>query len=135
MAASAACSNPHVLAHTLRFSARSFLALRKNHQFLEVLISYLFCSRNHKKTDQSGVLGNEISKAIFRQEVLGDQQRRVCSKKSVQQGRSPFCARSVLALREHGKRVRTPLAAFFNRPERILKVAPSPLMKRHGAVE
>ena len=38
-----------------------------------------------------------ISKAIFRQEVLGDQQRRVDSKKSVQQGHSPFCARSVLA--------------------------------------
>ncbi len=63
-------------------------------------------------------------KAIFRQEDLGDQQRRGCSKKSVQsrpevsrrEGRSPFCARSVRALREHGKRARTPLAAFFNRP-------------------
>ncbi len=40
------------------------------------------------------------------------------SKKSVQQGRSPFCARSVLVLREHGKRARTPLAAFFNVPKR-----------------
>ncbi len=59
----------------------------------------------------------KISTAIFRQEALGDQQQRVCSKKSVQQGRSPFCARSVLALREHGKRARTPLAAFFNRPK------------------
>ncbi len=66
----------------------------------------------------------KISTAIFRQEALGDQQRRVCSKKSVQscpetfqrEGRSSFCARSVLAVREHGKRARTPLAAFFNRP-------------------
>ena len=57
-----------------------------------------------------------ISKAIFRHETLGDQQRRVCSKKSVQQGHSHFCARSVLVLREHGKMARTRLAAFFNRP-------------------
>ena len=41
---------------------------------------------------------------------------RVGSKKSVQQGRSHFDARSVLVIREHGKRARTPLAAFFNRP-------------------
>ncbi len=47
------------------------------------------------------------------------------SKKSVQsgpeatrrKGRSHFFARSVLALREHGKMVRTPLAAFFNIPQ------------------
>ena len=39
-----------------------------------------------------------------------------CSKKSVQQGRSHFDARSVLIVREHGKRARTPLAAFFNIP-------------------
>jgi len=39
MAASAACSNPHVFAHTLRFSARSFLALTKNAWFLEVPLS------------------------------------------------------------------------------------------------
>ena len=38
------------------------------------------------------------------------------SKKSVQQGRSPFGERSVLTVREHGKRARTPLAAFFNIP-------------------
>ncbi len=36
MAASAACSHPHVFAHTLRFSARGFLALTKNAWFLEV---------------------------------------------------------------------------------------------------
>ena len=59
----------------------------------------------------------KISKAIFRQEALGDQQRRVGSKKSIQQGRSHFCARSILALCEHGKMARTPLAGFFNRPE------------------
>ncbi len=58
----------------------------------------------------------KTSKAIFHQEALSDQQRRVSSKKSVQQGRSHCYARSVLVLREHGKMVRTPLAAFFNRP-------------------
>jgi hypothetical protein len=42
--------------------------------------------------------------------------QREWSKKSVQQGRSPFGARSVLPVREHGKRARTPLAAFFNIP-------------------
>jgi hypothetical protein len=41
---------------------------------------------------------------------------RECSKKSVQQGRSPFDARSVHGVREHGKMARTPLAAFFNIP-------------------
>ena len=41
---------------------------------------------------------------------------RECSKKSVQQGRSPFDARSVHGVREHGKKARTPLAAFFNIP-------------------
>jgi hypothetical protein len=44
------------------------------------------------------------------------QQLRECSKKSVQQGRSLFDARSVLSVREYGKRARTPLAAFFNIP-------------------
>ncbi len=49
---------------------------------------------------------------------------RECSKKhalslsegSIQQGRSHFDARSVLSVREHGKRGRMPLAAFFNIP-------------------
>ncbi len=41
---------------------------------------------------------------------------RECSKKFVQQGRSRFDERSVLIVREHGKRARTPLAAFFNIP-------------------
>jgi len=40
MAASAACSNPHVFAHTLRFSARGFLALTKNAWFLEAPLRY-----------------------------------------------------------------------------------------------
>jgi len=35
---------------------------------------------------------------------------------SVQQDRSPLDARNVHAVREHGKRARTPLAAFFNIP-------------------
>ncbi len=39
-----------------------------------------------------------------------------CSKKSIQQGRSHFGARSVQRVREHGKMVRTPLVAFFNIP-------------------
>jgi len=51
---------------------------------------------------------------------------RECSKKhalslsegSIQQGRSPFDARSVPIVREHGKKARTPLAAFFNIPRR-----------------
>ena len=38
-----------------------------------------------------------ISKVIFRQEAEGDQQVRGGSKKAVQQGRSHFYARSVLA--------------------------------------
>ena len=49
-------------------------------------------------------------------EHFGCQRLRVGSKKSVQQGRSRFDARSVLVIREHGKRAGTPLAAFFNRP-------------------
>ncbi len=43
---------------------------------------------------------------------------RECSKKSVQQGRSHFDARSVHGVREHGKMARTPLAAFFNIPRK-----------------
>ncbi len=41
---------------------------------------------------------------------------RECSKKFVQQGLSHFDARSVLLVLEHGKRSRTPQAAFFNIP-------------------
>jgi len=54
---------------------------------------------------------------------------RECSKKFVQQGRSPFDARSVLSVREHGKRVRTPLAAFFNIP--TIYSSRNPIRKEH----
>jgi len=55
---------------------------------------------------------------------------RECSKKHalslsegfVQQGHSHFDARSVLIAREHGKMARTPLAAFFNIPNKEGKV-------------
>ena len=65
----------------------------------------------------------KISRGLFRQDNVDDERPRVGSKKSVQQGRSHFCAWSVLGLREHGKMARTPLAAFFNRPLRELKVS------------
>ena len=38
-------------------------------------------------------------------------------KKVIQQGHSPFDARSVLSVREHDKMARTPLVAFFNIPD------------------
>ena len=44
-------------------------------------------------------------------------------KKFIQQGHSPFDARSVLPVREHGKRARTPLVAFFNIPNLVNKKA------------
>ncbi len=59
----------------------------------------------------------KIAKDVFRQEALRKQERRVGSKKSGQQGHSHFCARSVLAVREHGTMARMPLADFFNRPK------------------
>ncbi len=40
---------------------------------------------------------------MYRQEAFGGQQRRGGAKKSVQQGRSHFCARSVLVLRERSR--------------------------------
>jgi hypothetical protein len=60
----------------------------------------------------------------FAQNEVAHQRLRVGSKKhalslpegSVQQGHSHFYARSVHPVREHGKMARTPLAAFFNRP-------------------
>ena len=58
----------------------------------------------------------KIFKGKFAQDEITHQRLRVGSKKSVQQGRSRFYARSVRLVREHGKMARTPLAAFFNRP-------------------
>ncbi len=52
---------------------------------------------------------------------MRDQGLRVGSKKSTQQGRSHFSARSVHAVHEHGKMARTPLMAFFNRPRLVAK--------------
>jgi len=46
------------------------------------------------------------------------------------QGRSPFDARSVLSVREHGKRARTPLAAFFNIPIEMPQKATSMVDER-----
>ncbi|MEC4673983.1 MAG: hypothetical protein VST68_07315 [Nitrospirota bacterium] len=39
-----------------------------------------------------------------------------CPEQSRREGRSPFDARSILPVREHGTMARTPLAAFFNIP-------------------
>jgi hypothetical protein len=57
-----------------------------------------------------------IARDANTQDQRACQRPRVGSKKVVQQGHSHFCARSVLAIREHGKMARTPLADFFNRP-------------------
>ncbi len=63
-----------------------------------------------------GLLNNSGSEAVEASEKTTRVSERECSKKFVQQGRSRFDARSVLSVREHGKRARTPLAAFFNIP-------------------
>jgi hypothetical protein len=41
-------------------------------------------------------------------------------KKVIQQGHSHFDARSVLPVREHGKRARTPLVAFLTIPRKAV---------------
>ncbi len=58
----------------------------------------------------------KISKGICAHRDIRHHELRGGSKKSIQQGRSHFCARSVLVLCEHGKMTRTPLVAFFNSP-------------------
>jgi len=63
-----------------------------------------------------GLLNISCSLAIDASERQPISVRGECSKKFVQQGRSRFDARSVLPVREHGKRARTPLADFFNIP-------------------
>jgi len=62
-----------------------------------------------------------IPMAIQAQEETAIISWRECSKKSGQQGRSHFDARSVHGVREHGKMARTPLAAFFNIPCRVMQ--------------
>jgi len=65
-----------------------------------------------------GLLNISLSWQVHAQEETAIISWRECSKKSVQQGRSHFDARSVHGVREHGKMARTPLAAFFNIPIR-----------------
>jgi len=62
------------------------------------------------------MLNNSLKKQLKAPDELRTDNGRECSKKSVQQGRSHFDARSVHFVREHGKMARTPLAAFFNIP-------------------
>jgi hypothetical protein len=66
------------------------------------------------------VLNNYFLKGKYGHKQVGCLRHLGCSKTFVQQGRSQFCARSVLPVREHGKLVRTPLAAFFNSPNMAL---------------
>jgi len=54
-------------------------------------------------------------------------------KKSVQQGRSQFDARSILTVCEHGKMARTPLTEFFNIP-RVIFFNPQRLNPRIAIV-
>jgi len=63
-----------------------------------------------------GLLNISLPWHIHAQDETAINSWRECSKKSAQQGRSPFDARSVHPVREHGKMARTPLAAFFNIP-------------------
>ena len=56
------------------------------------------------------------TRPIYALEEINISSRGEWSKKSIQQGRSQFDARSVLPVREHGKLGRTPLVAFFNIP-------------------
>ena len=67
-------------------------------------------------TIMQGLLNFSFPWQIQAQEETAIISWRECSKKSVQQGRSHFDARSVHGVREHGKMARTPLAAFFNIP-------------------
>ncbi|MEC4674056.1 MAG: hypothetical protein VST68_07690 [Nitrospirota bacterium] len=60
-----------------------------------------------------GLLNISLTWPINSPDEIDISSGREWSKKSVQQGRSQFDARSVLIVREHGKLARTPLAAFF----------------------
>jgi len=72
-----------------------------------------------------GLLNISLPWQIQAQEQTAIISWRECSKKSVQQGRSHFDARSVHEVREHGKMARTPLAAYFNIPLVTLPGSPS----------
>ena len=58
----------------------------------------------------------KISKHILAHSNVRHHELRGGSKKASQLGRSQFCERSLPAVREHAKLVRTPLVAFFNSP-------------------
>jgi len=67
---------------------------------------------------QKGLLNISLS---WQRNTLGEiniGSRGEWSKNFVQQGRSLFDARSVPSVREHDKRARTPLTAFFNIPQK-----------------
>jgi len=70
----------------------------------------------HKNEDTLGLLNISCQEPTNAPGQKTNSSERECSKKFDQQGRSPFGERSVLIVREHGKRARTPLAAFFNIP-------------------
>ena len=63
-----------------------------------------------------GLLNISLTWPIHALDEIDINSGREWSKKSVQQGRSQFGARSVLPVREHGKLARTRLTAFFNIP-------------------
>ncbi len=63
-----------------------------------------------------GLLNSSLPWHVNAQSRTDVSSRGEWSKKFVQQGRSLFNARSVLSVREHGKKARPPLAAFFNIP-------------------
>jgi len=70
----------------------------------------------HEDISTLGLLKFSFPWQIQAQEEAAIISWRECSKRSVQQGRSHFDARSVHEVREHGKMARTPVAAFFNIP-------------------
>ncbi len=79
-------------------------------------ISHAAIEQKIGKLSHMRLLNNSISSYEKAIRAMAASMRWEWSKKSVQQGRSHFGVRSVLVLREHGKRARTPLAAFFNIP-------------------
>jgi len=84
-------------------------SLRVNHRAWKGLMGLLNISGS-RPIDASGKPARTSGRECSKKHALS------LSEGSIQQGRSPFDARSVLTVREHGKRARTPLAAFFNIP-------------------